>query len=185
MYSSKGVTLIELMVTIAVLAVLLTLAAPSFGDFFQRYRLRGAADDVVSLIAISRAEAITRNRDVAIRFAGSGAAWCVGGVATAEPSTPGTAVDTTPGCTCNSDCKIGDKVMEVAGSDHQGVTLAALPTGFVFDRLNGTVSPLSAATATFNSPNGKYALSVDVSPLGRGRLCVPAGKPAMTGFETC
>lgn len=186
MHSSRGFTLIELMVTIAVLAILLTLAAPSFNDFFQRYRLRGAADDVATLMAVSRSEAVARNRDVAIVFSGTGTAWCVGGAAAAEPAAPGVRVDAVPSCSCSGDCTIGGKVMESQGANYRGVTMGAAPATFVFDRLNGSVQPLNAATVTtFQSPNGKYSLSVRVSPLGRGRLCVPSGSPAMAGFATC
>lgn len=184
MHSSRGFTLIELMVTIAVLAILLTLAAPSFNDFFQRYRLRGAADDVVTLMAMARSEAIARNRNVAIVFSGTGEAWCVGGAAAAEPAAPGELVTSVPTCNCSGDCTIGGRVMESQGANYRGVTMAAAPSPFVFNRLNGTVDPLTAATTTFKSPNGKYSLAVEVSPLGRGRLCVPSG-PAMTGFESC
>ena len=186
MRSSRGFTLIELMVTLTVLAILLALAGPSFADYFQRYRLRGAADDVATLLAVSRAEAVARNRNVAIVFAGDGAAWCVGGAAAAEPGTPGNAVTTAPTCNCSNDCLIGDKVMETQGANYRGVTIGAAPASFVFDRLTGGVQPFAAnTTTTFQSPNGKYSLSVTVSPLGRGRLCVPAGSPSMSGFPSC
>ena len=54
----KGFSLVELMVAVAVLAILLAAAAPSFAEFFDRARLRGAADDVTSLIATARGEAV-------------------------------------------------------------------------------------------------------------------------------
>lgn len=186
MRSLRGFTLIELMVTIAVLAVLMTLAAPSFSDFFQRYRLRGAADEVASLLVTARTEAMTRNRDVAVVFGGTDAAWCVGAVAAAEPATLGDAVSAVPSCNCTGDCTIGGKVTEARGSNYSGVARVATPASFVFDRLTGAVKPLSAAgTTSFKSPNQKYTLAVDVSPLGRGQLCVPSGEPAMSGFPAC
>ena len=186
MRSLRGFTLIELMVTIAVLAVLMTLAAPSFSDFFQRYRLRGAADEVASLLVTARTEAMTRNRDVAVVFGGTDAAWCVGAVAAAEPATLGDAVSAVPSCNCTGDCTIGGKVTEARGSNYSGVARVATPAAFVFDRLTGAVKPLTAAGMTsFKSPNQKYTLAIDVSPLGRGQLCVPSGEPAMTGFPVC
>ena len=81
----KGVTLIELMVTIAVLAIVLAAATPSFTDFFDRYRLRGAVDDVVSVISNARAEAVKGDRDVAVSIGGTTGAWCVGANAAVEP----------------------------------------------------------------------------------------------------
>jgi prepilin-type N-terminal cleavage/methylation domain-containing protein len=47
----KGVTLIELVVAMTVLAILATAALPAYRDFFERYRLRGAVDEVTSAIA--------------------------------------------------------------------------------------------------------------------------------------
>ncbi len=175
------------MVTIAVLAILMAIAAPSFNDFFQRYRLRGAADDVATLLAVARSEAVARNRNVAVVFSGAGAAWCVGAEAAAEPAAPGDLVVTAPTCNCSGDCTIGDRVMESQGANYDGVTVAAVPASFVFNRLTGAIDPLptTAPTTTFQSPNGTYSLDVKVSPLGRGRLCVPNGSPAMSGFQTC
>ena len=46
-----GVTLVELMVSLAVLAILATVAVPSFVDFLDKNRVRGAADAVVSLVS--------------------------------------------------------------------------------------------------------------------------------------
>lgn len=173
------------MVTIAVLAILMTLAVPSFNDFFQRYRLRGAADDVATLLAIARTEAVTRNRNVAVVFSGTGAAWCVGAEVAGEPASPGDLVATAPTCNCSGDCNIGARVMESQGANYNGVTVAAVPASFSFNRLTGAIDPLGTSTTTFQSPNGTYSLAVDVSPLGRGRLCVPNGSPAMAGFQTC
>ena len=74
----SGFTLIELMITIAVLAVLVALAAPSFNDSIQRARLKGAADGVVSLIEEARQQAGRLDRDVNLTLRGSGENWCVG-----------------------------------------------------------------------------------------------------------
>ena len=186
---SRGVTLIELMVTIAVLAILAMLAAPSFADFFQRYRLRGAAEEVTSLVANARAEALMRNRNVGVVFSGTGESWCVGAVSTPDP-TGGTLVPDVATCDCASTpaaCTLGDRVTVVSGSEHDGVAVssAASPAAIAFDRLTGAVAPLTGTTATLQSPNDKYSLRIQVTALGRALLCVPDGSPAMAGFKMC
>lgn len=190
MQRSRGFTLIELMVVIAVLAIMLALAAPSFADFFQRYRLRGAADKVATLLASARAEAVMRNRNVSIDFKGAGTAWCVGAKATPEPAVLGDKVEGSSSCDCQADagsCELSaGRTLTVPSSDLGGVSIGALPATLVFSSKNGATEPLgTTATASMQSPNNKYTLRLDVSPLGRATLCVPGDKPSMAGFPTC
>ncbi|MHA6963024.1 GspH/FimT family pseudopilin [Zobellella denitrificans] len=67
-----GLTLVELLVAIAVLAVLLTLAVPSFQELRQQYQVRSAGMVVYSDLQLARSEAIKRNRAVTVCFSGSG-----------------------------------------------------------------------------------------------------------------
>ena len=66
-----GFTLIELAVVMVVLAIVMLAALPAYRDFFERYRLRGAVDDIVSAIATARAGAVKADRDVNVSFGGS------------------------------------------------------------------------------------------------------------------
>lgn len=74
----RGVTLIELMVTVAILAILLGLAAPSFDSFILSGRLRALSNDMLSSVMLARSEAIKRNSIVRL-CASSGGASCDGG----------------------------------------------------------------------------------------------------------
>lgn len=56
----RGFTLVELMVVIAVLAIMLTLATPDFSSFIQNNRIRSATEDLLTAINVARTEAIKR-----------------------------------------------------------------------------------------------------------------------------
>jgi type IV fimbrial biogenesis protein FimT len=77
MHSSRGFTLIELMVTIAILAIVLGLAVPSFQDFVSRNRLVAATNNLVSALALARSEAIKRATPVTVASADWSAGWQV------------------------------------------------------------------------------------------------------------
>jgi type IV fimbrial biogenesis protein FimT len=62
----KGFTLVELIVTLVVAAILLTLAAPNLSSFLQRDRLGTQANDLLADLAFARSEAIKRGAVVIV-----------------------------------------------------------------------------------------------------------------------
>lgn len=71
---SHGFTLIELMVVVALAAILLGIGVPSFKSFVAGQRVKAAAGEYAMALVFARAEAIKRNADVAITGVTSGAA---------------------------------------------------------------------------------------------------------------
>jgi type IV fimbrial biogenesis protein FimT len=184
-----GVTLVELMVSLAVLAIVLIAAVPSFIDFFDKSRVRGAADGVVSLISVARAEAVKTDLDVNIAMVGSGTSWCVGANA-ATPPTGGSPAGAASACDCTdpadvSQCRVDGQRSAVERGAYPEVRVGSLPTDLTFDSKLGTIVPLGTRTVTFTSPRGKFDLAVEVNSLGQARLCVPPGKPSIAGVMAC
>lgn len=62
----RGFTLIELMVVVALVAILLALAAPSLRDFAANQALAGATSDLMGASMTARAAAIGRNAETVI-----------------------------------------------------------------------------------------------------------------------
>lgn len=73
--SARGFTLIELMITVAILGAVLGIALPSYREFVAASRVRAATFDLMSMLTLARSEAIKRNNIVALELAAGG--WSV------------------------------------------------------------------------------------------------------------
>jgi type IV fimbrial biogenesis protein FimT len=69
---SGGFTLVELLVTIAIAAVLMGAAIPSFGTFVAAQRIKTASFDLTSTLIYARSEALKRNASVSLSSATGG-----------------------------------------------------------------------------------------------------------------
>jgi len=61
-----GFTLIELMITLVLLTIAVSIAVPSFTFLVQKTRLQSKADDLVRLLQYARGEAVTRRTTATI-----------------------------------------------------------------------------------------------------------------------
>lgn len=66
-----GFTAIELLMALAVAAILAAIAMPSFGGVIERYKLRRTSDEMTSAIYLARAEALKRGGNITLRKASS------------------------------------------------------------------------------------------------------------------
>jgi type IV fimbrial biogenesis protein FimT len=71
----RGFTLIELMVTIAVLAILATVGIPGFVDLVQNNRVTTQANELVTALNVGRTEAVKRGRPVQVVVAQAAPGW--------------------------------------------------------------------------------------------------------------
>ena len=77
--AQSGFTLIELMVTISIMAILLMIAVPSFQNATLGSKLSSFANNLVSSAHLARSEAIKRNADVTLCVSNSDGTDCGSG----------------------------------------------------------------------------------------------------------
>lgn len=75
---NTGFTLLELVITVAVLAIALAVAVPSFQGITNRNRLTSVANELVAAVQLARMEALRRNERVVVCPTTDGSA-CSGG----------------------------------------------------------------------------------------------------------
>ena len=188
----RGFTLIELMVAVMVFIILTALAVPSFQTYLDKARVRGAADDVVNVIAQARQAAVKFDRNVSLSTTGSGGAWCLGAVQAVAPSGAnfGQQMPAAVACDCTvaNACMVDDKRMVVGNVQHSGVTLSSGADEIVFDGRLGARSDANTGDADkssfdLTSKSGKYVLTVAISPLGQASVCTKSGN--ILGYPAC
>lgn len=193
---SRGFSLVELVIAVAIMGVLLSLAAPSFSAYLRNVKLRSAAEMFVAGVQLARSEAVRMNTSVEFLLTANDP--LVANVATAAASASGTNwMVRTADLTTFVDGKFG---MEGSGSaTAAGISVrindtsapasadpdpppATPVSSIVFDGL-GRTSLASAAVFKFNDPpNGVCVtaggpvrcLRVVVATGGQIRLCDPA-----------
>jgi type IV fimbrial biogenesis protein FimT len=183
----NGVGLIEVMIGLAIVAVLISLAVPGFRSFIQNSHVRNAADAIQNGLNFARAEAVRRNTNVQFRL-DTGSSWTVGCV-TAVAACPAV-IEARSAAEGSGQATVA--TAEVVASTNAAVASPVFTTTLVFNGLgkertlplaNNAVFNIShssgGACATAGTPAGMRCLRVVVTPGGQVRMCDPA-RPVTT-----
>lgn len=184
----SGLTLIEILVGLSVLAVLLAVAVPSMTDLLERRRVIAAAEEVASVLTYAKAETNATSSVLIARFDPGTTMSCV--AVTTSVSGFGNK------CNCNqepSQICVGAnaKVLRLFQLPADYVTFAAdtkdhLWPGTAYQIRFGR-EQMDIAAVGFRvdvvSKKKRYTLRVEVNTAGRVRTCAPNGD--MTGYTTC
>ncbi len=139
-----GFTLIELMVTVAVLAILMAVATPSFTDILVSMRMRAAAYDLVGDLVLARSEALKRGTNVTITPAATG--WTGGWTVTSAV--------------------VGADPVSKRNAVGSGVVFASSPNTVVFDK-NGRIADAVNVIRFSLAQGGTNKRCISLDPSGR------------------
>lgn len=184
----RGFTMVELLVALAIMAILVAAAAPSFSAFIDRAKVRSAADELVSMVADARGSAVMAGRNVSMAVDGDSDAWCIGANEAGMPAA-GEPMTGSSECDCVASpaaCTVVGRQAVIDAVEHDDVTVLAVGGEIEIDGKMGHLVALGTTTlATFVSPDPDYQLAVVVAPLGQARACVPAGADPIAGYPSC
>lgn len=176
----RGVTIVELMVTLAILAVLLAIAVPSMRDFIARKRLEGVAQELMTDLRLLKSQHQRNSqRPVAISFGAKTDQTCyvlyVRGISVPHCNCASTAV-------CGTDDLVGrpEQIKLVSVPRSTGVTVTA-------DRLQLTLSgfdglPQHGATLQAVVTNSQVgSIRVSTNSVGLPSICSVSGAIGSVG----
>ncbi|MBT3699716.1 MAG: prepilin-type N-terminal cleavage/methylation domain-containing protein [Methylococcales bacterium] len=160
MKKTAGVTLIEMLIVLAILAIIATLTAPSLGLIVEKNAIRSVAESIKLDLQWTRTEAIKRSQDLTVSVNKVGGCY---GISTQQPLTN----PITEQCVC-TDCDI--KTVN-ALRDHNNLKFLMQPDEnpvqtHYFKFMRGTAT---AGSLCIQSQNN-LQLKVIVSTLGRIRI---------------
>ncbi|HHO69899.1 MAG TPA: prepilin-type N-terminal cleavage/methylation domain-containing protein [Halothiobacillus sp.] len=180
--SNKGFTLIELIITIVVLTVLVSISMPLF-DVFDQRRLVAAGEAIYSNLQFARSEAIKQSRHIFVRVSSNGGRdWCLGVSENAHCDCTVTDPTTAKACVLSFDGSDNLLLKTLHSADFNGVIMDPADFDFPFDGVRGMLVGVNNNTIKLQSEKGRQ-LNVIVSRMGRVRICSPNGD--VRGYPAC
>jgi len=185
----RGLTLIELLVAVAVLAVVVAVAAPSFKSLIEVQRLRSINSQLITDLQFARNEAVTRGALLRVVFDTNANVTCYSLFTSA-----GTALQAANALRC--DCRAGPgaacngiagatEVRTVSIPKSLGVLVLPLDavSGVAFDPATGGLLSIPTDNVSAPMPQFRVQAALDaprrlfnvLNQAGRPSVCSPAG----------
>jgi prepilin peptidase dependent protein A/type IV fimbrial biogenesis protein FimT len=172
MHNLSGLTLLELLITISILVLVVSIGSPAINSIQKNMQLKGAAESSYFAFQQARVAAITQSIDVSVAIH-SGDNWCA-------------ALSDTGVCDCTvaNECTINGVEYKVDFADYRFVSIDDVRFGVdnvaVFDANRGLAIG-HAGSVVFT--DGDKQLKLILSNMGRIRICAVDNR--LGGYETC
>jgi len=178
-----GFSLIELMIGLAIVALVLFVAVPSFTIFLQNTQIRNGAESVLNGLNTARNEAIRENKLVRFQFVSDLTAACT--LSTTSLAWVVSLTDPTGQCNVAPGSGLAPQIVQARSASEGTKNVAVAVTGGSTAIFNGlgrlqtagiTQIDFSNTTGTCQhlSPSGKMrCMRIVVSSGGQARMCDP------------
>lgn len=159
MKTTCGFTLVELMVTLAVAAILIAMATPSFRELMMNNRLTVTTNDFVGAANLARSEAIKRGLNASVCISNDGATcsagtqWNVGWIVWFDANNSGTP-------------DAGEIVRVAEGFANTNVGLTGTQARFTYNSAGVIATPLDTLDVCDNR-TGETGRRINFSQTGR------------------
>jgi type IV fimbrial biogenesis protein FimT len=183
--TKRGFTVIELMVAVAVIAIITSLALPSYRALIEKRQVTSGAEQIAAFLSAVQIESVMRNESMTVSYDRADVdSWCIGLISGSA------ACD----CTVANSCTVPDsagtlveRVLAAGNLTYPGVMDSITGSGsFTFDPVRGVlVNPANVVEMELLSTGGNFALNVDVGPTGRVRICSGSPSAQVPGYAQC
>lgn len=198
-FSNKGFTIIEMLIAVAVLAIIVSLALPSYQSIIEKRQVTSAAEQLTAFLSSMKGEAVKLNEDLALSYTED---VCLGFQQSLSPcdcstnsckvnydyDRDGTIDATIDRAIRYSDFSYPDVVTGITFTNQRGAD-AGNGDLMVYDSVRGMLDHgyTEKLSISLVSATGLYALNVEVDPLGRVSICnaTTGGDFQVPGYGQC
>ena len=168
---ARGFNLIELMIVVAIIAILTVVALPGFSGMLQNSNTRSAADSIENGIRFAQAEAVRLGRIVTFTPTSTGG-WTVTYTQITGADSGSNILQTQPSTYSSSVSLPTTTAISFNGLGRVGIGTSTFSNATGTTRFTpATTDP--AVIYQINNSRGSRKLSVWVSPSGKIRMCDP------------
>ena len=184
----RGFSLIEVLMSIVLIAIGISLALPSYRDMVEKRQVTNGAEQLASFINSAQGAAMKTNQDLWVRWdRKTDAEWCIG-------------ASTESNCTCAeaNSCMVGgeeyvidnsratdrDLFYSFSGGENNSYRIDQV-RGVVTDSEKNIIGRDSFPVFKLKSPSGDFRLNLIVNSTGRVILCSDDSEHSVPGYEPC
>ena len=174
----RGFTLVEVMMSIVLVAVGSALALPSYRDMIEKRQLTNSAEQLASFVSSAQSISTRTNQVVTVSYSHTNhEEWCIGAVINAD--------DTACDCTQDLSCTIDGQEFVLNQDLSNGSELMHDITGdaYSFDPIRGLST--GSLTMELHTDSRDFKLNLMVNNTGRVILCSDDAEHAIPGYDVC